>query len=121
MNSIRSSSRRKTLWRDCEVADTPWKKTRGIMLRRELEKPVLFVLDYEDRMRAAIHSFFCLIRFDAVFLNSRKEVVDIIENIPAWRIYIAPKKPAKYFIECKAGEARKLGIKIGERLEWQTI
>ncbi len=118
MQAIRSISRKKTLWHDYEIADTPWKKTKGIMLRRKLERPVLFVLDYEDRMRAAIHSFFCLIRFDAIFLNGSKTVTDIVENIPAWRIYIAPKKPSKYFIECKAGEAGKKGMKIGERLDW---
>ncbi|MFH1257574.1 MAG: DUF192 domain-containing protein [Candidatus Micrarchaeota archaeon] len=118
MPAIRSVPRKKVLFHNYELADTPWKKTKGIMLRKKLEKPVLFILDYEDRVRAAIHSFFCLIRFDAVFLNGNKVVVDIIENIPAWKIYIAPRKPAKYFIECKAGEARRLGIRIGERLEW---
>lgn len=118
MAQIRSITRKHGLWGDFELADTPWKKTKGIMFRNNLERPVLFILENESITRAAIHSFFCPIRFDAVFLNSKKEVVDIRESISPWKIYIAPKKPAKYFIECAGGEAKKLGIKIGEKLEW---
>ncbi|MEK6954694.1 MAG: DUF192 domain-containing protein [Candidatus Micrarchaeota archaeon] len=118
MQQIGSASRKHALWKDFEVADTPWKKTKGIMLRKELTTPLLFVLEKESIARAAIHSYFCLIPFDAIFLNAKREVVEIKENIPPWRIYIAPKKPAKYFIECAGGEAKKRGIRIGEKLEW---
>ncbi|HLC47498.1 MAG TPA: DUF192 domain-containing protein [Candidatus Norongarragalinales archaeon] len=119
MAQIRSITRKRTLWKDFELADTPWKKTRGIMFREGLDRPVLFILEKESIARAAIHSFFCPIRFDAIFLNAKREVVDVKESIGAWNPYIAPKKPAKYFIECNAGEARKLGIRIGEKLEWE--
>ncbi|MFH1750062.1 MAG: DUF192 domain-containing protein [Candidatus Micrarchaeota archaeon] len=118
MARIISVSRKKVLFGGYELADTPLKKTKGIMFRKSLEKPVLFVLERESIARAAIHSFFCLIRFDVIFLNEKKEVVDIRENIGAWKPYIAPSKPAKYFIECAGGEARRLGIKVGEKLEW---
>ncbi len=118
MNPIRSVSRKRVLWKNYELADTPWKKTKGIMFRTALEKPVLFVLEHESVARAAIHSFFCLLRFDALFLDSNKVVVDLKENIGPWRPYIAPKKPAKYFIECKAGETKRLAIRIGEQLEF---
>ncbi len=118
MGQIKSVSHKKVLFKEYELADTPFKKTRGIMFRKSLSKPVLFVLAEEGKTRAAIHSFFCLIKFDAIFLDSQKKVVDIREEIPPNRPFIAPKEKAKYFIECKAGEAKRLGLKIGERLEW---
>jgi uncharacterized protein len=118
MHPIKSLTRKRTLFKDHELADTPWKKTKGIMLRKKLEKPVLFVLEEESKSRAAIHSFFCLIKFDCIFLDANKKVVDIVENIGPNRPYIPPKAKAKYFIECIGGDAKRLGIRIGERLEW---
>ncbi|MFH1106868.1 MAG: DUF192 domain-containing protein [Candidatus Micrarchaeota archaeon] len=117
MPEIKSVSRGRTLWRECEVADTAWKRFSGIMLRKRLDAPLLFVLPREGRMRAAIHSLFC-IRFDAVFLDSGKAVVDLREDVHPWKFVIIPKRPAKYLIECAAGEAQKLGITEGERLEF---
>ncbi len=115
MPEIKSVSRGRVLWEDCELADTPWKRFRGIMLRRKIDRPLLFVLPSESVARATILSFFCIGDFDAVFLDSTKRVVDVKENIGPWRPWIAPGKPAKYLIECSAGEARKLGVSVGER------
>ncbi|MFH1199852.1 MAG: DUF192 domain-containing protein, partial [Candidatus Micrarchaeota archaeon] len=69
MPQIKSVSRKRILYSECEVADTAWKRFKGIMLRKRLDAPLLFVLPQESRSRAAIHSLFC-IRFDAVFLDS---------------------------------------------------
>ena len=118
MPGIKSVSRAAVLWEDCELADTPWKRFKGIMLRRKIYVPLLFVLPEESVTRAAIHSLFCLARFDAVYLDSGKKVVDVVGDIGPWRPWIEPKAPAKYLIECAAGDARRLGISVGELLEF---
>ncbi|MBI5224823.1 DUF192 domain-containing protein [Candidatus Micrarchaeota archaeon] len=118
MPQIRSVTRKRKLFGSYNVANTPLKRTIGIMFKFKVENPLLFILEEESIFRATIHSFFCFVRFDAIFLDKNKRIVDIHENIGPFRPIIAPKSPSKYFIECKAGEAKRLGIKIGEKLDW---
>jgi uncharacterized protein len=117
MPAIKSVSRNKVLYAECEVANTAWKRFKGIMLRKRIDVPMLFILPKESRYRAAIHSLFC-ISFDAVFLDSAKTVVDVRGSVSPWKFTIIPKRPAKYLIETAAGDCARLGITVGERLEF---
>lgn len=97
-----------------EIADTFWKKLRGLMFRKDLNHALVFPLDYETRLNAAIHSCFMRFTFDAVFLDKNKKVVDFT-TIKPWRFY-TPRKPAKYIVELPAGTIKKLKIKIGDNI-----
>ena len=72
-----------------------WKNFRGLMFSRR--KNILLVLPREGRNRAAIHSFFVFFPFQAIFINSRNEVVGS-KRIKPFRICF-PKKPARYVLE----------------------
>lgn len=104
------------LLKDFDVACTPFQRARGIMFRRRMNRPLLFVFRREAGKQNAIHSLFCFMRFDAVFLDSRKKVVDVKENIPPFRPFMPPRAPAKYLIEAPAGFARKHKISEGEKI-----
>ena len=97
-----------------EIADTFWKKTKGLMFRKNLNHALVFPFNYETRLNAAIHSYFMRFTFDAVFLNKNKKVVDFA-TIRPWHFYI-PKKPAKYIVELPEGTIKKMKIKIGKKL-----
>ncbi len=99
-----------------ELADTTRKRLRGLMFRRNIKKPLLFIMPSESRELSAIHSFFVFFPFDAVFLNSKGVVVDVRSEVKPFTSKITPKKPAKYLIEMKAGEAKRRGIKVGSKL-----
>ena len=99
-----------------EIADTHRKRMRGLMFRIGFEKPLLFIMPTESREYSAIHSFFVFFPFDAVFINSKRVVVDVRSEIRPFTPSIIPKKPAKYLIEMKAGEAKKRGIRVGSKL-----
>jgi uncharacterized membrane protein (UPF0127 family) len=99
-----------------ELADTMLKRARGLMFRRSIKKPLLFIMPAESREFSTIHSFCVFFPFDAVFLDSKGVVVDIKRGIKPFTMSITPKKPAKYIVEMKAGEAKRGGIKIGSRL-----
>jgi len=103
---------------DFEVADSPLKRTLGIMFRQKLEKPLLFIFPRESVSGAAIHSFFCLVAFDAVYLDAGKRVVDVIPRIRPFILYLAPKKPAAYLIEAPAGFAGEHEIKVGGQIDF---
>jgi hypothetical protein len=102
--------------KEFELADTFFKRARGLMFRKNIEKPLLFILPNESKQLSSIHSFFVFFPFDAVFLNSKGVVVDVKEKIKPFTFNITPQKPAKYIIEMKAGEVRRRGIKVGDKL-----
>ncbi|MFA6049112.1 MAG: DUF192 domain-containing protein [Candidatus Micrarchaeia archaeon] len=105
--------------RNFERADTPMKRFLGIMFRKKISRPLLFKFQAEARFANSIHSFFCLVPFDAVFLDSKKRVVDVVEAIPPFRLLIVPKAPALYLVEGPAGFAKATGLRKGVVLRFE--
>ena len=99
---------------DCRVADSFPAKLSGIMFSDKHFKPLLIVFSREARRANAIHSLLCP-EFDAVFLNSRKKIVDV-KNVKPFQFNVVPEKPCKYLIEAPAGSAK--GLEKGMRLKW---
>jgi uncharacterized membrane protein (UPF0127 family) len=77
---------------ECEVANSSLKRAIGIMFKKKF-KPLLF--EFGKVQKISIHSFFCQ-PFIAIFLNSRKRVVQI-EKIRPFSLFTS--RPAKYLIE----------------------
>ena len=98
---------------DFKVADSFSSRLLGIMFRRKLEKPLLFVFDSEAGLANSIHSLFVFVEFDAVFLDGKKRVVDIRRGIRPFTPMIVPKAAAKYLVEAPAGWAKRNRVKLG--------
>ncbi len=99
--------------RDFEAADSAFKRVVGIMFRATLLRPVLFTFEREARFANSIHSFFCFVAFDAVFLDSKKRVVDVRKSVKPFSMLIVPKRDSKYLIECPSGFAEKNRLREG--------
>ncbi|MBU0929865.1 MAG: DUF192 domain-containing protein [Nanoarchaeota archaeon] len=78
-----------------ELCDTLLKNFRGLMFSKK--KNLILIAAKESRIDASIHSLFVFFPFNAVFLNSKKEMVDH-KKIRPFSFYM-PKKPAKYVLE----------------------
>jgi uncharacterized membrane protein (UPF0127 family) len=105
--------------KEIELMDSPKKRFRGLMLRKEFDKPLVFVFSSQGRYSNSIHSLFCRVEFDAVFLDSKKKVVEVIEKIKPFKLLIVPKRECNYLIEFPAGSVRKLGVKEGMMIYWK--
>ena len=102
-----------------EIADTPEKKSQGLMYREKLaeNRGMLFIFDKEGN-----YSFWMkntLIPLDIIWLNENKEVVFIKNNAqpcqnecPA----IKPDAEAKYVLEINSGLANKINLNLGDKL-----
>ncbi|MDD5317390.1 MAG: DUF192 domain-containing protein [Candidatus ainarchaeum sp.] len=101
-----------------EVAKTRFQRARGIMFRRRLSRPVLFVFAREKSLGNAVHSLFCFTRFDAIFLDRNKRVVDVMPKIAPFRPFVAPRAKAKYLIEAPPGWAEEKKVEVGEKIEF---
>ncbi|MEO2152434.1 MAG: DUF192 domain-containing protein [Thermococcus sp.] len=101
-----------------ELADTFFKRFRGLMLVGNVGYALVFVLPVESRLNASIHMFFMLSDIDVIWLDSTKRVVDF-RRAKKWRVY-APKKPAKYIIEGPVGLIGSLEVEEGDLISWQV-
>ncbi len=66
----------------------------------------------------SIHTFFMRFPIDVVFLDADGNVVEVIENLKAWRMLL-PRSKAKHIIEFAGNRTRDLGLRSGMRLEWR--
>jgi uncharacterized membrane protein (UPF0127 family) len=93
-----------------ELADTPWKRFRGLIGRRELVPGDAVLL----RPCGSVHT--CLMRFpiDVVFLDRDLTVLRVALAVPPWRL--RAQRGARAVVELAAGEAERAGIGAGDRL-----
>ncbi|AHF80043.1 DUF192 domain-containing protein [Thermococcus paralvinellae] len=99
-----------------KLADTFFKRFKGLMLTPNVNYALVFILPAETRTNASIHMFFMFQTIDVIFLNSAKEVVDFKKAKP-WRVYI-PRDAAKYIIEGPIGIIKALDVEIGDKISW---
>jgi len=91
-------------------------KTRGLMFSRPLKKNEAVILKSreESKFETSIHMFFVFFTIDVVWVNDKKEVVDVKNNIKSFTPLIIPRNPARYIIELPKGSGRhfKIGNKV---------
>lgn len=103
-----------------EVAKTDREKALGLMYRKEIPDNfgMLFIYPNEDHIGMWMKN--TLVSLDLIFLNSRKEIVEILHNVPPCekdpcRSYISGKK-AKYVLELKGKRSEELDLNTGDRI-----
>ena len=94
----------------CELADTPWRRARGLLGRNVIDPGEGLLL----RPTAAIHTWFMRFAIDAVFLDADLQVIGVREELRPWRA--AGKRGARAVLELRAGEGRRRGLAAGTRL-----
>ena len=84
-----------------EIADTFWKRGRGLMFRSSLaeDEALVFVQKKESIASMTIHMFFVFFDIGVIWLDAEKRVVDT-RLARSFRPYYAPKRAAQYFVEC---------------------
>ncbi|VVB98389.1 putative ACR [uncultured archaeon] len=96
---------------DSEIASTFFEHMLGLMFSDR--KNILFVLGSERIF--GIHSFFVFFPFDAVYLDEKKRIVDVVRGIAPFTLYVENKRPAKYLLEL----TEKNDLKVGDELDWR--
>jgi uncharacterized membrane protein (UPF0127 family) len=106
-----------TLARSVFQCDTFWRRLRGLMLRPRLttDEAYLFTFPSESAAAASVHMMFVFFPIALVWLDRCQRVVDTRLARP-FRLWYAPRRPAKYLIE-GAPELLDL-VKVGDELEF---
>lgn len=100
-----------TVCKRCVVASTPLRRMKGLLGKRSLPQDEGLLIS----PTSSIHMFFMRFPIDAVFLDRDLVVRKVVENLKPWRV--AAARRAKCVLEIAAGEARRNGIRPGERLQ----
>jgi len=74
----------------------------------------IFVLNKERK--AAITMIFVFFNIDVVWVNSKKEVIDLKPNVRSFSFFNGHVGKAKYFVEMPKGSIEKYKIKIGDKV-----
>ncbi len=113
---ITNETKGKTWHGRVKLADTFFRRFRGLMLVSSVNHALVFVLPAETKANASIHTFFMLSEIDIIWLDSTRRVVDF-RRARKWRLY-TPKKAAKYIIEGPVGLIGALEVEDGDMISW---
>lgn len=97
------------------VADRALSRMWGLLGRRQLPAGEGLLLEPAP----AIHTAFMRFAIDVVFLDAYMRVLKIVPAVPPWRSVAA--RHARAVLELAAGEARRRGLTVGDRLDVQEV
>ncbi len=86
-------------------ARTLGERFKGLMgvSPHEHDYALVFHLDQKGILNASIHMFFMRMPIDVLFLNEKKQIVDIVQRLKPWTLHYSPSNPAKFVVELPAG------------------
>jgi len=96
------------------VADRPYRRMRGLLGRKYLRRGEGMVL----RPGWSIHTAFMRFPIDAVFLDADQVVIKTELEIGPWRTVSC--RGAREVVELAAGECRRRGLEVGDRVAWAS-
>lgn len=103
-----------------EIADTPEKHSRGLMFRRGIADNYAMLFIFADEDYRSFWMKNTLISLDIIYLNQGRQIVDMFTSVPPCCGDPCPaypsKFPARYVLEIKGGLAKKLKLKIGDKI-----
>ncbi len=95
---------------DVDICQGPFERARGLLLRRPLDDRSALLL---ERCRS-IHTCGMRYAIDVLFCDDRGTILQIVESLPPWRFAQDPH--AQNVWELRAGTARRMGLRTGDRL-----
>lgn len=105
-----------------ELAQTADEKTRGLMFREHLNPDRGMFFIFEDEGEYSFWMKNTLIPLDIIWINKNKEAVFISRDTQPCKTEpcptINPGIKAKYVLELNGGTAEKIGLTVGDRLEF---
>ena len=84
-----------TVSRNHMLCKSSFSKARGLMFRL---RPKALIFVFEKPKIVALHMFFVFFPIDVIYLDKKKEVIEIKEQFMPFSFY-TPKKKASYVVE----------------------
>ncbi|MCK5022557.1 MAG: DUF192 domain-containing protein [Candidatus Aenigmarchaeota archaeon] len=121
---IKNKTKKSTIVKELEWADTVGKQTLGLMFRGKLESGAGFMMNFKFNRKHGIWMPFMRFLIDIIFIDKDKRIVDIKHSVlpigvnpKTWKVY-KPKEQCKYVLEVNAGLMKKTKSHVGDILEF---
>lgn len=95
-----------------KIMQTPFQRMMGLMFKRKVTEPLLFVFPTVNRHANSIHAFFCPY-FDAAYLSEDGVVIDYFQNVAPYTALIVPTEDPAMLVEAPPNSLS--GLKKGDR------
>lgn len=97
---------------NCEIADTFFKRFLGLSFRKNLQpRHALWLMPCNS-----VHMCFMRFSIDVIYLDADNRIKKIVTNLKPW-IGLSICIGAKSVLEMSAGEAEKLNLKVGQKID----
>ncbi|MBA5867657.1 MAG: DUF192 domain-containing protein [Nitrospira sp. CR1.3] len=109
-----------------EIADTPKKRAEGLMFRDHLPKDRGMLFTFGQAQPWTFWMKNTKIPLDIIWMNDKKQVIYIAHKVPICTRtddscpQYQPNDPALYVLELGSGEAERLKIEKGSKLQFRT-
>ena len=109
-----------------ELADTPRKRAEGLMYREHLPKDRGMLFTFSQAQLWTFWMKNTKIQLDIIWMNERKQIVHIAHRVPICTRtddscpQYQPNDPALYVLELGGGEAERLKLERGSKLQFRT-
>lgn len=109
----------KIILKNVKVAKDPLSLAQGLMFasKKRLKKGICLQFPSDVLKGAAITMWFCFLKYEILFVNSKFEVVDKIVLNP-WKLSYIPKAKCKYVFESSVGTFKD--INVGDKVKLKT-
>jgi len=105
----------KLLASEVELADTFWRRFRGLMLRGKFSQGKALLFKFPKPGRRGVHMWFVRFSIDLVYLDSSFRVVELRAQLKPWRFH-RPRAIVSYLIELPAGTISRARVQVGHEI-----
>jgi uncharacterized membrane protein (UPF0127 family) len=108
-----------------EIADTMKKRAEGLMYREHLTKNRGMLFTFDQAQPWTFWMKNTKIPLDIIWMNEKKQIIHIARNVPICTRtddgcpQYQPNDPAMYVLEVGAGEAERLKLEKGSKLQFR--
>ena len=107
----------RTLAWPVEIADDGAERSRGLMFRRELPAMTGMLFDFRATRPVAMWMRNTYVPLDMIFICEDGTVANIgADTVPLSEATVSSDGPVRYVLEINAGEAAKVGLRTGSKL-----
>ena len=108
-----------------EIADTMKKRAEGLMYREHLAKDRGMLFTFDQAQAWTFWMKNTKIPLDIIWMNEKKQIIHIARNVPICTRtddgcpQYQPNDPAMYVLEIGGGEAERLKLEKGSKLQFK--
>ena len=102
-----------------EVAATPEQQEHGLMFARSLGADQGMIFPYDPPQNVSFWMRNTLIPLDMVFIRADGTIARIAQAKPLDETPVPAGEPVAAVLEIRGGRAAELGIREGDRVEWE--